>query len=67
MTDATQQQLLYNVSVSSVQQRESAINACVYMQPLFLGFPSHPGHHGAVSRAPCAVRPVLISHLFYTQ
>ena len=39
----------------------------LHMQPLFLGFPSHLGHHRALSRVPCALQYVLISYLFYTQ
>ena len=39
----------------------------VYIYPLFFGFPSHLGHHRALSRAPCALQQVLISYLFYTQ
>ena len=31
-----------------------------------LRFPSHLGHHRPLSRVPCAVQVVLISHLFYT-
>ena len=36
----------------------------VYINPLFYGFPSHLGHHRALSRVPCAIQWVLIS-LFY--
>ena len=39
----------------------------VYIYPLFFGFPSHLGHHTALSRVPCAIQSVLISYLFYTQ
>ena len=39
----------------------------VYICPLFFGFPSHLGHHRALSRVPCAIQQVLISYLFYTQ
>ena len=39
----------------------------VYIYPLFGGFPSHLGHHRALSRVPCAIQQVLISYLFYTQ
>ena len=39
----------------------------VYMCPLFFGFPSHLGHHRALSRVPCALQYILISSLFYTQ
>ena len=47
-------ELLYNiVLVSTVQQSESAIR--IHISPLF-GFPSHLGHHGALSRVPCAIR-----------
>ena len=38
-----------------------------YTHLLFFGFPSHLGHHRALSRAPCAIQWVLISYLFYTQ
>ena len=44
--------------VSVVQQSESA------MHPFFFGFPSHIGHHRALSRVPCALQKVLISYLF---
>ena len=39
----------------------------IYIHPLFFGFPSHLGHHRALSRVPCAIQQVLISYLFYTQ
>ena len=39
----------------------------VYIYPLLFGFPSHLGHHRALSRVPCALQQVLISYLFYTQ
>ena len=48
---------------SSVQQSESAIHI---HDALFLGFPSHSGHHGVLSRAPCAIQRVLTSDLFHT-
>ena len=38
----------------------------VYIYPLFFGFPSHLGHHRALSRVPRALQQVLISYLFYT-
>ena len=38
----------------------------VYMYPLFFGFPSHVGHHRAISRVSCALQQVLISSLFCT-
>ena len=38
----------------------------IYIYPLFFGFPSHLGHHRALSRVPCAIQQVLISYLFYT-
>ena len=38
----------------------------IYIYPLFFGFPSHLGHHRALSRVPCALQ-VLINYLFYTQ
>ena len=47
--------------VSAVQQSESAL--CVYISPLF-GFPSHLGHHRALSWVPCAVNS-LFSSVFY--
>ena len=40
---------------------------CVYIYPLFFGFPSHLGYHRALSRVPCVIQQVLISYLFYTQ
>ena len=39
----------------------------VYIHPLFFLFPSHLGHHRALSSVPCAIQQVLISYLFYTQ
>ena len=45
------------VLVSAVQQRESAV--CIHISPFF-GFPSHLGHHGALSRGPCAVQEALM-------
>ena len=48
---------------SSVQRSESAIHI---HDALFLGFPSHSGHHGVLSRAPCATQQVLTSDLFHT-
>ena len=38
----------------------------VDIHPLFFGFPSHLGHHRALSRIPCVIQQVLISYLFYT-
>ena len=38
-----------------------------YIYPLPFGFPSHSGHHRALSRVPCAIQKVLISYLLYTQ
>ena len=38
----------------------------IYTYPLFFGFPSHLGHHSALSRVPWAIQYVLISYLFYT-
>ena len=28
----------------------------IYIYPLFFGFPSHLGHHRALSRVPCAIQ-----------
>ena len=39
----------------------------VYIYPLFFGFPSHLGHHRALSRVLCAIQQVLRSYLFDTQ
>ena len=36
----------------------------IYIYPFFFGFPSHLGHHRALSRVPCAIQQVLIG---YTQ
>ena len=33
----------------------------VYIISLFFGFPSHLGHHRALTRVPCAIQKVLIS------
>ena len=58
-------QLLYTaVSVSAVQQSESAV--CIHISCIFK-FSSHLGHQRAPSRVPCAVQQVLISYVFYTQ
>ena len=40
----------------------------VYIYPLFLGFPSHLGHHRALSTVSCAIQSVLIHYwkLFLT-
>ena len=46
------------VLVSAAQQSESAIY--IHISPFF-GFPSHSGHHRALSRVPCAVQHVLIA------
>ena len=35
----------------------------VYTYHLPFGFPSHPGHHRALSRVPCAIQQVLISFI----
>ena len=49
-------QLLYNVVLgSALQQSESAM--CIHISALC--------HHRAFSRAPCAIRQVLISYLFF--
>ena len=39
----------------------------MYVCPFFLQFPSHLGHHRALSRVSCAIQSMLISYLFYTQ
>ena len=49
--------LLYN--------KESARHT--HVQPLLFGFPSHLGHHRALSRISSAVQQVPSSYLFYTQ
>ena len=38
----------------------------IYIHPLLFGFPSHLGHHRALSRVHCAILWGLISYLFYT-
>ena len=38
----------------------------IYMHPLFGGFTSHSGPHGALSTAPCAAWQVLVHCLLYT-
>lgn len=43
------------------------LHVCIYVYPLFLGFPSDLGHYRALSRGPCAVQSVLVSCLFYTE
>ena len=37
----------------------------VYIYALFFGFPSHLGHHRALSRVPCATQWVLLRYLLY--
>ena len=37
----------------------------IYIYPLPFRFPSHLGHHRALSRAPCEIQHVLIIYLFY--
>ena len=32
------------------------IGYCVYIHLLLFGFPSHLGHHRALSRVPCAIQ-----------
>ena len=39
---------------------------CMYINPLYFGFPSHLDHHRALSRVSSAIQQVLISYLFYT-
>ena len=39
----------------------------VYVYLLFFGFLPHLGRQRALSRVPCAIQQVLISHLFHTQ
>ena len=39
----------------------------VYIYLPFFGFPSHSGHHRALSRIPCAIKQIPISFVFYTQ
>ena len=36
----------------------------MYICPLFLGFPSHLGHHGALRRLPCAIQSRYISDAY---
>ena len=36
----------------------------VFIYPLFCGFPSHLGHHRALSRVPWAIQEILIGYLF---
>ena len=53
--------MIYNVlSVSSLQQSESATYICISI--LFRLF-SHIGHYKVLSRVPCAIQWVLISYL----
>ena len=54
--------LLYNVLVSIVQQSKLAI--CMHI-PVFFGFPSHLGHHRALSGVPWATQQIHVSYLFY--
>ena len=54
-------ELLYHVVLVSSVQSESAV--CIHASPLFL-FLSHLGHPKALSRVPCAMQSVPMSHLF---
>ncbi|MDP1019943.1 hypothetical protein Q6284_32330, partial [Klebsiella pneumoniae] len=40
--------------VSAVQQSKSDL--CIHISSLSFGFPSHLGHHRALSRSPCAIQ-----------
>ena len=42
-----------SVLVSTVQKVNQLY---VYIDPFFFGFPSHLGHHGSLSRVPCATQ-----------
>ena len=44
--------LLYNVVLVSALQQSEHIYIYIYMSLLFLGFPSHLGHHRALSKFP---------------
>ena len=57
-------QLLYNVWQFLLYSKVNQLY--VFIHPLFFGFPSHLGHHRALSRVPWAIQQVLISYLFYT-
>ena len=37
----------------------------VYIYPLLFGFPSHLGHHRALSRVPCTIQQALISYVLH--
>ena len=39
----------------------------LHIHPLYSRFPSHLGHHRALSGAPCPVQQALVSYLFYTE
>ena len=58
-------QLLYSAVCFCCAAKVNQLHTCIY--PLFFRFPSHLGHHGALSRVPCSIQQVLISYLFYTQ
>ena len=38
---------------------------CIYIYPLSFGFPSHLGHHKALSIVPLAIQEALISYVFW--
>ena len=38
----------------------------VYLYHFFFGFPSHLGHHRALSRVPCAIQQVLIIYFIHS-
>ena len=50
--------------ISTVPQNEYITH--IHVSRLF-GLPYHSGHHSALSRAPCAIQYVLITHLLYTK
>ena len=54
-----------NVSVFLLYSKVNQQRLYVYL--LFLVFPSHLGHHRALSRVPCTTQQVLMSHLFCAQ
>ena len=55
-------QLLYNVWQFLLYSKVNQLYVFIY--PLFFGFPSHLGHHRALSRVPCTTQSVLTPVLY---
>ena len=49
----------------SIVGSQCSDNYCVYIYPLFWGFPYHLGHHRALSRVTCAIQLSLVIYFIY--